>query len=428
MILRKNHFEFNGSLYLQIRGTAMGTKCAVALSSLFMGRLEKALLEGFDLKPLIWLRFIDDIFFLWTHGEEALLRFFTYANTHHPTIKFTMDKNLRTINFLDTAVIIDQNSRELYTTLYVKPTDTRDFLHYSSAHPATTKQKGPYGQFLRIRRICTKDTDFNREARALLFAYLKRGYPLNILEEHLQKASGFSQDELLEPKTKIQEDKQVVILDYNPGNPDIMQIIHKYWPLISSSRTLGKIFPSSPLGAFRRQKNLKDLLVASKLRYPPPPPRAPPPNPRNTTCPKITCRYCRIMDKAKTATSSALNTNIKTRYSCTVSCLTPNVVYLIICLKCQSQYIGETQRKVKERIGEHLRFIKNFGNPNVKDTPVSQHFNICCKKPAQLRFQILEVIRANPALESTTKLRKRREKWWVLTLRTLDPLGMNVSI
>ena len=38
---------------------------------------------------MIWWRYIDDIFFVWEHGEESLEKFLNKLNTFHPTIKFT---------------------------------------------------------------------------------------------------------------------------------------------------------------------------------------------------------------------------------------------------------------------------------------------------------------------------------------------------
>ena len=67
-----NHFVFNKLLYLQILGAVMGTSCAPSLTNLFMGRFEKDLIDGYYLKPLICLRFIYDIFLIWTHGEDGL--------------------------------------------------------------------------------------------------------------------------------------------------------------------------------------------------------------------------------------------------------------------------------------------------------------------------------------------------------------------
>ena len=44
----------------------MGTKMAPAYANLFMGKLEKKLKELGKPNILLWKRFIDDIFILWT--------------------------------------------------------------------------------------------------------------------------------------------------------------------------------------------------------------------------------------------------------------------------------------------------------------------------------------------------------------------------
>ena len=143
---------------------------------------------------------------------------------------------------------------------------------------------------------------------------------------------------------------------------------------------------------------------------------------QETTCPVICCKYCRNMSKSSKAYSSFLERPIKTKISCRISCLTPNVVYVITCLKCFFQYVGETKRELRRRIYEHLRSIEKFGQPNIQSTPVSEHFNLHCQKPAHLNFQVVEVINKDPKIENTTTLRRKRESWWILTLRTLDPL------
>ena len=75
LVLENNYFEFNDRFYRQKLGTAIGTKFAPAYANLFMTRLEERLLEASPDKPLIWMRFIDDVFFIWMHGEEKLKSF-----------------------------------------------------------------------------------------------------------------------------------------------------------------------------------------------------------------------------------------------------------------------------------------------------------------------------------------------------------------
>ena len=63
LVLENNYFEFNDMVFRQKLGTAIGTKFAPAYVNLFMNRLEERLLDSWDKKPLIWMRYIDDIFF-----------------------------------------------------------------------------------------------------------------------------------------------------------------------------------------------------------------------------------------------------------------------------------------------------------------------------------------------------------------------------
>ena len=89
LILTINSVSFNGNYYLQIHGTAMGTRMAPSFSNLFMEKLELKFLLNQNIKPRVWWRFVDDIFAIWTHGEQSLHKFIKSLNRHHPTIKFT---------------------------------------------------------------------------------------------------------------------------------------------------------------------------------------------------------------------------------------------------------------------------------------------------------------------------------------------------
>ena len=63
-------------------------------SSLFLyfyGSFENDFLETETLKPLAWLRYIEDIFFIWTHSEEELKKFMRELNAFDTNIKFTYE-------------------------------------------------------------------------------------------------------------------------------------------------------------------------------------------------------------------------------------------------------------------------------------------------------------------------------------------------
>ena len=56
-----------------------------------MADFEEIILENFEKKPIIWWRYIDDIFFNWEDGKETLKVFIVQVNMFYPTIKFTAE-------------------------------------------------------------------------------------------------------------------------------------------------------------------------------------------------------------------------------------------------------------------------------------------------------------------------------------------------
>ena len=136
-ILTKNNFEFGDSHFLQIHGTAMGTRMAPSYANIFMGKLEKELLAHSRKKPTVWWRYIDDVFALWTHGEESLNNFIGEINQAHPTIKFTAEWSKESVSFLDTTVKLEDG--QLVTDLFVKPTDTHQYLAANSCQQLPSK-------------------------------------------------------------------------------------------------------------------------------------------------------------------------------------------------------------------------------------------------------------------------------------------------
>ena len=71
-ILENNCFEFNGDVKRQISGTAIGTKFAPLYACIFMDELETKFLQSQSLQPLVWFRYMDGIFFIWTMAKTNL--------------------------------------------------------------------------------------------------------------------------------------------------------------------------------------------------------------------------------------------------------------------------------------------------------------------------------------------------------------------
>ena len=117
------------------------------------------------------------------------------------------------------------------------------------------------------------------------------------------------------------------------------------------------IFKETPVVAYRRSPNLRDLLVRAKLQ-----------NTGNATQPnhsfgtfrcnsKHGCLACPHIDNERTNYTFINNTGeIKQQ----MTCKSTNLIYMIECKRCKKQYIGETKRTLRERFTEH-RQGKIFG-------------------------------------------------------------------
>ena len=56
-----------------------------------MDQLKTSFLEIQTLQPFVWLRYIDDIFFIWRHSEEKVKEFMKELNYFESSIKFTYE-------------------------------------------------------------------------------------------------------------------------------------------------------------------------------------------------------------------------------------------------------------------------------------------------------------------------------------------------
>ena len=66
-----------------------------------MDRIENGSLDSEIVKSWLWLRYIDDIFFIWTEGEDKLEGFLNRLNNFNPNLKFTLEKSKSSVNFLE---------------------------------------------------------------------------------------------------------------------------------------------------------------------------------------------------------------------------------------------------------------------------------------------------------------------------------------
>ena len=98
-VLQNNYFEFNEETKQQFSGTAIGTKLAPPYACIFMDQVESELLKTQTHQLLVWFRYIDDIFFIWIHGQDKLEQFLVDLNKFHLSIKFTHESSRKNVTF-----------------------------------------------------------------------------------------------------------------------------------------------------------------------------------------------------------------------------------------------------------------------------------------------------------------------------------------
>ena len=176
-----------------------------------MTDLEKRLLSDIDLKPYIWWRYIDDIFLIWEHGEESLKLFLEKINKIHPTIKFTADWSYSSVNFLDVKVIMKDG--KIITDLYVKPTDTHQYLDSSSCHPYHCKESTPYTQALRLNSAF-----FDQRCNELEHCYMSGNIVKRTVRQEILKVRKIPRNESLEKeRNHPKENKLTFNITYYPA-------------------------------------------------------------------------------------------------------------------------------------------------------------------------------------------------------------------
>ena len=310
----------------------MGSRVAPPLAITFMHTIESLILSSPCDQPAIYLRYIDDIIGVWTHGVDALDKYHRFVNSFHPSLKFSLDRTDPSQNssvpFLDTLITVSP-SGQFTTELYFKPMASPIIIHFSSAQPIQVKHAVLHSELLRATRTGSNDEAIERGIQKVTDIFLLNGYPHRIIKRAIFKVKHAEKINSKQNKNKESQNTTFISLPFIDDD-----LSRKINAKVRASGLPIKI-------AWQRGETIASLLVRSALNPP--------------KCPSghKTCHACEAGIEGR--------------------CTTKNVVYEIRCMLCRdSNYIGETKRPVRLRFNEHLRDSKN----KTADTPFGDHMRI----------------------------------------------------
>ena len=226
LVLTLNNFSFDGEHYQQISGVAMGTKMGPNYANLFVDFVENQIFKQYtDPIPDYFGRFIDDCLGTALCSYAELESFIHFVNNFHPALKFTLEISETSVSFLD--ILISINGSRLTTSVFYKPTDSHSYLLFSSSHPNHTKRSIPFSQFLRLRRICSEDEDFQTKSLEMRNFFVQRGYPTFLLDTAFSKASSIPRSDTLTNSVHNGTDNNKIplVLTYHPFNFKVRYVI-----------------------------------------------------------------------------------------------------------------------------------------------------------------------------------------------------------
>ena len=427
LVLSKNNFDFNEKHYLQTGGTAMGTRVAPSYANTFMGLFEDQYVYTYTPEPKVWKRFIDDIFVIWTHGIDSLNQFIHHLNNCLPSIKFEADLSTTEIHFLDVTVSLGEQ-HNIQTDLYTKPTDSHNYLKYNSAHPRHCRDGIPYSQFLRLKRICSKEETFVHQCREMSKNFIKADYPPGVIRKAFERVFHSDRNSLLNPATEDEKDeekndKTFLITTFHPNFRECDKIVERNWDLLDRSSSTRPLIKLDLIKGNRRAKNLRDILVRARLPRLTPTPRPPSSNNITSTnrCNKTSCQYCQVIDMSGRITSVVTHKSYNTRSN--VTCRSNNLVYGLCCTQCGKHYVGQTKRPLVERLREHIRNITQHTDIHI----VGRHFNESDHNGlVSLQAYVLNFARGHPDAKTSLNIRLELESMWIERLRSYVPTGLNL--
>jgi len=354
LVFENNLFTFNKKYYKQIKGVAMGAKCAPVIAGLYLCILEDNYLVIY--KPLFYCRFIDDIFIILSRMCNIQILLESFENLKLNVVTDT------TVVFLDLSIKLDPITGILIFSLYTKPTNTFAYLLYNSNHPRFIFENIPLSLFIRLRRICSIFSDYLYFSRKLILQLLTRGYNIELLLHTFRIVCNMKRLNLLQYKEKKKNScgKKIFFkFPYDNNMNCLDTVFNTAFNSIASVNFLTK-YNFSVIKYM--QPNLASILIHnfqmfSFKKY------------KFKRCKDLKCVICLYANEDHYLIINSIYVPIMANSNCK----SLNIIYILTCKLCNELYIGQTEC-AKTRLKTHIRVIR-YNRTQSNCVCVMEHFN-----------------------------------------------------
>ncbi|CAJ0954909.1 unnamed protein product [Ranitomeya imitator] len=236
-----------------------------------------------------------------------------------------------------------------------------------------------------------------------------RGYPLPLLE----------QSKITTNRPKIDTNSRIPFVhSFHPFMYRLHRTIRSNWPILANAYPNVREFQNPFLPCFKRAPNLRDNLVKADIDTNITTRQRFLGTPREGTFPCLRCVQCNNVQKGGSIRHPRSGKEFKIRGYFT--CDSTYVIYVIKC-PCGLLYVGETSQSIRDRVSKHKSTIRC---QNLL-LPLPYHFHALKHNISQLRFQVLEHVPMQRRGGDRILMLKKREAYWIHTLDTLSPRGLN---
>ena len=305
--------------------------------------------------------------------------------------------------------------------LYVKPTDTHQYLHANSSHPGHTKRSIAYSQARRITTICSDTETAKPHLENLVQSLTARGHSEQKVRSQVNKALDYKPQTNPTTTTQPKPDRVNFVLTYDPRLPDLSRTIRDNFHLLQINPILKNVFVEPPRLAFRNAPNLMSRLCRAKL-----PRESAQAEPSCGPCsvkgrkPGVGCCLCHLLPFQKSIKSAVTGEEFPLKIQGHADCDSVNVVYCITCTKCNKQYVGGTEN-YRKRTRNHKSCITNKQATNLGCRLLYDHFrNSPDHSIVDAVWTIIEVCKRPTEIDQA-------EYQWQRTLKALEPEGFCIN-